>query len=129
MDTESDMVIGRMLREMRCERGLTQLEVADSLICNQSFVSKVEAGKRSLHVSEIYAYATALDCDVQECVERIGNALMEDSPVRPLPGADRYPSARDDPKRDLSASSTTGGTRKLTSVPSRASSRTIDDET
>jgi transcriptional regulator with XRE-family HTH domain len=49
-----------LLREMREEAGLTQVQVAERLDEPQSFVSKYESGERRLDVIELGQVAEAL---------------------------------------------------------------------
>ena len=71
MDANSNRSIGKALQLVRVERGLTQVQMAESMGKPQSFISKVESGERSLHVSELFAYAEALGMDAQELVGRL----------------------------------------------------------
>ncbi|WP_109528667.1 helix-turn-helix domain-containing protein [Nocardia aurea] len=49
-----------VLRRLRIERGLTQVDVAERLDKPQSFVSKYETGERRLDVAETHSIAAAL---------------------------------------------------------------------
>ncbi|MEV6717273.1 helix-turn-helix transcriptional regulator [Lentzea sp. NPDC051208] len=49
-----------LLREIRAEAGLTQVQVAERLDEPQSFVSKYESGERRLDVVELRLVAEAL---------------------------------------------------------------------
>ncbi|MFD6073609.1 helix-turn-helix domain-containing protein [Amycolatopsis lurida] len=60
-----------VLRELRLEAGLTQVQVAERLQEPQSFVSKYEAGERRLDVVELHHVAAALGSNVQAVVERL----------------------------------------------------------
>lgn len=60
-----------VLRELRLESGLTQVQVAERLQEPQSFVSKYEAGERRLDVVELHHVAAALGSNVQAVVERL----------------------------------------------------------
>ncbi|MEU0468917.1 helix-turn-helix transcriptional regulator [Amycolatopsis sp. NPDC006131] len=51
----------RLLRELRQEAGLTQVQVAERLGVPQSFVSKYESGERRLDVVEMYYICKALN--------------------------------------------------------------------
>ena len=77
MDANSNRSIGRALRCVREERGLTQVELAASLGKPQSFISKIESGERSLHVYELFSYAEALGMDAQELVGRLEEVREE----------------------------------------------------
>jgi transcriptional regulator with XRE-family HTH domain len=59
-----------LLRELRVEAGLTQVEVAERLEEPQSFVSKYEAGERRLDVVELGQVAAALGVEMRVVLER-----------------------------------------------------------
>lgn len=61
-----------LLRDLRREAGLTQVEVADKLSVPQSFVSKYESGERRLDVIELRHVATALDTTLETVIGRLG---------------------------------------------------------
>jgi transcriptional regulator with XRE-family HTH domain len=62
----------RLLRELRHEAGLTQVQVAAWLGVPQSFVSKYESGERRLDVVELGHVAGALEVSLQHVLERMG---------------------------------------------------------
>lgn len=59
-----------LLREIRTEAGLTQVQVAQSLDEPQSFVSKYESGERRLDVVELRRVAEALGTTLTAVVAR-----------------------------------------------------------
>jgi transcriptional regulator with XRE-family HTH domain len=60
-----------VLREMRKEAGLTQVEVADLLSVPQSFISKYEAGQRRLDLIEVSRVALALGSTLHAILKRL----------------------------------------------------------
>ncbi|WP_367133262.1 helix-turn-helix domain-containing protein [Saccharothrix sp. HUAS TT1] len=60
-----------LLRQLRKEAGLTQVEVAERLGEPQSFVSKYESGERRLDVVETQHVAQALGTTLAAVVERL----------------------------------------------------------
>ena len=58
-----------VLRELRHEAGLTQVEVASRLDEPQSFVSKYESGERRLDVIELRHVAQALGVTLRGVLE------------------------------------------------------------
>jgi transcriptional regulator with XRE-family HTH domain len=60
-----------LLRELRLEVGLTQVEVAARLDEPQSFVSKYESGERRLDVVELRHVAGALGTSLLAVIERL----------------------------------------------------------
>ena len=58
-----DRVIGNQIRELRRKRGgLSQQQLAELLGETQSTITRIESGKRSIAVSEVYRIAAVLDC-------------------------------------------------------------------
>ncbi len=64
-----------LLRAIREEKGLHQTDVADALGCNQSFVSKYEAGARRLDLLELKKVCDAIGVELTEVVRRFEGAL------------------------------------------------------
>lgn len=60
-----------VLRDLRREAGLTQVQVAAVLDVPQSFVSKYESGERRLDVIELGHVAKALGVTAQKVLERL----------------------------------------------------------
>lgn len=60
-----------VLRELRHEAGLTQMQVAERLEVPQSFVSKYESGERRLDVVELGHVAGALGVSVRAVLDRL----------------------------------------------------------
>jgi DNA-binding XRE family transcriptional regulator len=65
------MKLCALLRELRREAGLTQVQVAEALGVPQSFVSKYESGERRLDVIELGHVAQALWTSLIEIVRRL----------------------------------------------------------
>lgn len=61
-----EKTIGRMLRELRQSRGMTQTELADQLNIKQVLVSAYERGAVRMHGTLIAAFAKALDSSADE---------------------------------------------------------------
>ncbi|OXM72992.1 MULTISPECIES: helix-turn-helix domain-containing protein [Amycolatopsis] len=61
----------RLLRELRQEAGLTQVQVSERLGVPQSFVSKYETGERRLDVVELRHIATALNTSLHEVLTHL----------------------------------------------------------
>ncbi|MBP2322645.1 transcriptional regulator with XRE-family HTH domain [Kibdelosporangium banguiense] len=64
-----------LLRDLRLEAGLTQVEVAEQLDEPQSFVSKYESAERRLDVVELRHVAEALGTSLLAVVERLERGL------------------------------------------------------
>lgn len=65
----------RLLRRLRREKGLTQLELAERLQEKQAFVSKCELGGRRLDLLEVRAFCEALGVPFVEYVQRLEAVL------------------------------------------------------
>lgn len=63
-----------VLRSLRREVGLTQVQVATALDVPQSFVSKYESGERRLDVIELRHVAQVLGVTVGDVLKRLGEA-------------------------------------------------------
>ena len=59
-----------LLRRVREEAGLRQIDVADRLDQPQSFVSKYESGERRLDLLELELVCVACDTDLVDFVRR-----------------------------------------------------------
>ncbi|WP_163512157.1 helix-turn-helix domain-containing protein [Fodinicola acaciae] len=61
----------QVLRDLRREAGLTQVEVAERLEEPQSFVSKYESGERRLDVVELRHVSVALGVSLGTVLDRL----------------------------------------------------------
>lgn len=68
-------VLAQLLRDVRVERGLTQVELAERLGVDQSLVSKVERRERRLDVAELRRVCAALGIPLTEFVARFERAV------------------------------------------------------
>jgi len=60
-----------LLRELRQEAGLTQVQVAGALDEHQSFVSKYESGERRLDVIELIEILRVLGVPMTDLLQRL----------------------------------------------------------
>lgn len=60
-----------ILRELRTNAGLRQVELAERLGRHQSYVSKYETGERRLDLIELQAICQAVGSSLRELVERL----------------------------------------------------------
>jgi transcriptional regulator with XRE-family HTH domain len=63
-------VLLALLREVRTEAGLTQMDMAQALSVPQSFVSKYETGERRLDLLELQQVCQALGISLETFVKR-----------------------------------------------------------
>ena len=64
-----------LLREMRVEAGLTQVDLAACIEKDQAYVSRYESGQRRLDVLEVREICQALGIALEEFVKRLEKAL------------------------------------------------------
>ena len=74
--TEELRILVGLLRQLREEAGLRQVELAERLNRHQSFVSKYEAGQRRLDLIELRAVAGALGISLVELVRRFEESVQ-----------------------------------------------------
>ena len=72
--TPAHLRLARLLREIRIDQGLRQIDVAERLEEPQSFVAKYEAGERRLDLVELDAVATSLGIPLADLVARWSQA-------------------------------------------------------
>ena len=75
--TEEQRLLVTLLRELREEAGLRQVDVAEALDRPQSYVSKYEAGDRRLDFVELHAITRVLDTDLVELATRFQKRLKQ----------------------------------------------------
>ena len=68
-------ILLRMLRRLRQERGLTQVQLAERLSENQSFVSKCERGEHRLDVLELRIFCNGLGITLVEFITELEGEL------------------------------------------------------
>jgi transcriptional regulator with XRE-family HTH domain len=68
--TEEHRRLARLLRQIRIESGLTQVDLAQCLGESQSAISKVESGQRRLDLIQLSIYAKALGIKLRTLVDR-----------------------------------------------------------
>jgi len=64
-----------LLRQLRLNAGLRQVDLAHLLRVPQSFVSKYESGERRLDILEIREVCKTFNITLQELVEKLESAL------------------------------------------------------
>lgn len=60
-----------LLRDIRVEANITQVELAKKLNKPQSFVSKYEAGERKLDIIEVYFICDSMGIKFQDFAKRL----------------------------------------------------------
>jgi transcriptional regulator with XRE-family HTH domain len=74
---EREVLVG-LLREVRLEAGLKQVEVAEALEAHQSFVSRYESGERGIDLVDLRRLVLALGLTLPDFVARYEAALEAD---------------------------------------------------
>jgi transcriptional regulator with XRE-family HTH domain len=64
-----------LLREMRIEAGLTQVDLAARIEKDQAYVSRYESGQRRLDVLEVREICQVVGVTLEEFVKRLEGAL------------------------------------------------------
>lgn len=70
-------VLRDLLRELRTEKGLTQVQLSETLGMPQSFVSKYETGERRLDVIELREVCQALGTTLAAFAKKLEARLPE----------------------------------------------------
>ncbi len=66
-----------LLKEVRQEKGIRQVELAEKLGVPQSFVSKYESGDRQLDILEVRQVCKAIGITLQEFIRKLEESLNE----------------------------------------------------
>lgn len=70
-----------LLRQLREQAGLTQVELAQRLDTTQSFISKCERGDRRIDIVELRAFCTAMGTSLMQFVETFEAQAPTDDPL------------------------------------------------
>lgn len=70
-ETKDRERIASLLRELRVERGLRQIDVAEALNEPQSYVSRYESGEQRLDLIDLRDVCSALGISLVEFVRRV----------------------------------------------------------
>jgi transcriptional regulator with XRE-family HTH domain len=75
---ERRRLVGSLLRAIRIEHGLRQVDIAVQLGRHQSYVSKYELGEQSLDIVAVAEICQAMDMPLTEFAERLEGELPAD---------------------------------------------------
>ena len=75
LHTEQHRVLCELLRELRTDAKLSQVQLAEAIDEPQSMVSRVEVGERRLDILELRQWLTALDMSLTVFVRRLESRL------------------------------------------------------
>jgi transcriptional regulator with XRE-family HTH domain len=63
--------VGERVRELRADRGLTQLQLAERSGISRPSIANVEAGRQNVSLRQLCALATALGVEVADLVAEV----------------------------------------------------------
>lgn len=86
--TPEHQLLATLLREVRAEAGLRQVDVASAMARTQSFVSDYESGQRRLDLVELRALCEVLGTTLPALVERYEAAVGDLQAEHPGPTVD-----------------------------------------
>ena len=66
-----------LLRQIRQDKGIRQVELAEKLGVPQSYVSKYESGDRRLDVLELRQICSAMNIPIKEFIQKLEDRLNE----------------------------------------------------
>ncbi|HEY9151683.1 MAG TPA: helix-turn-helix transcriptional regulator [Anaerolineales bacterium] len=75
-DSEQKKLI-ELLKRIRQDKGILQVELAEKLGVPQSFVSKYESGDRRLDILELRQVCKAVGITLQELIRKLEESLNE----------------------------------------------------
>lgn len=78
--TDEYQVVIDLLRELRAESGMTQMQLAEALDQSQSFVSKYERGDRRLDVIQLRTVCATLGSSLEAFIQELESRLTPKSP-------------------------------------------------
>ena len=79
LHTDQHRILCELLRELRNEAKLTQVQLAEAIDEPQSMVSRVEVGERRLDILELRQWVKPLGISLAECVDRLEKRLSSSS--------------------------------------------------
>jgi transcriptional regulator with XRE-family HTH domain len=67
----------KILKRLRVEKGLTQVQLAAQLDRPQSLIAKIESGERKLDVCQFLDYMEALDASAEDVIREMGELVKD----------------------------------------------------
>jgi transcriptional regulator with XRE-family HTH domain len=79
---EADLIaLGRALRDLRLQAGLTQEQLAERLDMHAGYVSRLERGHRGVQWLTVQRFLAALGADLHQLADALGRAtVVKDEP-------------------------------------------------
>lgn len=79
LGTREHKILLKILKKIRVEAGLRQVDLAKKLNVPQSMISKYEVGERRIDLLELREICAALGVSLVEVVEQLEHLLSEDT--------------------------------------------------
>jgi transcriptional regulator with XRE-family HTH domain len=80
---DADLIaLGRALRVLRDQAGVTQDQLADRLQMDATYISRIERGRRGVQWLTIQRFLRALDADLHELADAITETEESDAETR-----------------------------------------------
>ena len=80
---EFDEALGRLLRRLREQAGISQRALADVLLEDQAFISRLESGRRHVSVETLLSYLSGIGVNLPDIADEI-SALCGAGPLPSL---------------------------------------------
>ena len=80
MRSELPSRLGRAIKQLRLERGITQQELANKAKLHRTYVSDVERGTRNLTITCMDQIAVGLETPLSEIFKRVETASAAEEP-------------------------------------------------
>ena len=66
-----------LLYQVRVNSGLRQIDLAERLKVNQSFISKIESGERRIDIIELIEICESIDVNIVDFIKKLEQKLNE----------------------------------------------------
>jgi transcriptional regulator with XRE-family HTH domain len=77
LSNKKQKVFLELLYQVRVNSGLRQIDLADKLNVNQSFISKIESGERRIDIIELIEICESIDVSIVDFIEKLSQKLNE----------------------------------------------------
>ena len=68
---EIKVILGRVLKQVRQEKNMTQSQLAETCKLDLDYIGKIERGKRQPSISTLFKIADALDIPVADILQSV----------------------------------------------------------
>ena len=68
---EIKVILGRILKQVRQEKNMTQSQLAETCRLDEDYIGKIERGKRQPSISTLFKIADALDIPVADILQSV----------------------------------------------------------